>query len=234
MRPREASRFHLVVLMAIVAATLFALSGVDPVKVTEYSIVLSAAALPLTYFPILVIANDPNYMGDDHTNGRFLNTRRHRVPRASSSLVSLATIPLMIITKGGAMTAGRVLHAASTSSTGSCATATACCAARSTTSSSPIPAKTDTVYVTAIVSGPGAHCRTGWTRRLGAWLGAHAARLAATATTAGAVPMAASAASGRPSTSSLDADEVATFAGERWTRDHIVGHIPGSRHDADE
>ena len=38
---------------------------VDPVKVTEYSIVFSAAALPLTYFPILVVANDPDYMGDD-------------------------------------------------------------------------------------------------------------------------------------------------------------------------
>ena len=49
-----------------------ALTAVDPVKVTEYSIVLSAAALPLTYFPILVVANDPDYMGDK-VNGRFGN-----------------------------------------------------------------------------------------------------------------------------------------------------------------
>src|SRR6185503_1512416 len=74
LRPRQASRFHVVILMAIIAATLIACSGVDPVKVTEYSIVLSAAALPLTYFPILVVANDPSYMGDEHTNGRLLNT----------------------------------------------------------------------------------------------------------------------------------------------------------------
>ncbi len=33
---------------------------------------LSAAALPLTYFPILVVANDPIYMGNN-TNGRALN-----------------------------------------------------------------------------------------------------------------------------------------------------------------
>jgi hypothetical protein len=32
----------------------------------------------------------------------------------------------------------------------------------------------------------------------------------------------------------VDADDVATFAAERWTRDHIIGHIPGSRHDADQ
>ena len=45
---------------------------VDPIKVTEYSIVFSAVALPLTYFPILVVANDPDYMGDK-MNGRFSN-----------------------------------------------------------------------------------------------------------------------------------------------------------------
>jgi hypothetical protein len=32
----------------------------------------------------------------------------------------------------------------------------------------------------------------------------------------------------------VEADDVATFAAERWTREHIVGHIPGSRHDAPE
>jgi Mn2+/Fe2+ NRAMP family transporter len=52
LRPREASRFHLVLLLSILGALVFALLGPDPVKVTEYSIVLSAAALPLTHFPI--------------------------------------------------------------------------------------------------------------------------------------------------------------------------------------
>jgi Mn2+/Fe2+ NRAMP family transporter len=99
-RPREAARFHVVVLLAVVLAMLFALTGVDPVKVTEYSIVLSAAALPLTYFPILVIANDPDYMGDK-VNGRLLNALG-TVYLVILLLVSLATIPLMIITKAGA------------------------------------------------------------------------------------------------------------------------------------
>ena len=72
--PAQAARFHLVVLRRrSSSALLVGLTGVDPIKVTEYSIVLSAAALPLTYFPILVIANDPDYMGDK-VNGRFLNT----------------------------------------------------------------------------------------------------------------------------------------------------------------
>jgi hypothetical protein len=57
-RPRQAARFHLVVLISLIGAALWGITRVDPVKVTEYSIVLSAAASPLTYFPILVIAND--------------------------------------------------------------------------------------------------------------------------------------------------------------------------------
>ncbi len=100
LRPRQASRFHVVILMAMLAATLIACSGVDPVKVTEYSIVLSAAALPLTYFPILVIANDPNYMGDGNVNGRLLNAVAS-VYLVILVLVSVATIPLMIITRAG-------------------------------------------------------------------------------------------------------------------------------------
>jgi Mn2+/Fe2+ NRAMP family transporter len=99
-RPREAARFHVVVLVAVVGSMLFALTGVDAVKVTEYSIVLSAAALPLTYFPILVIANDPDYMGDK-VNGRLLNALG-TVYLVILLLISLATIPLMIITKAGA------------------------------------------------------------------------------------------------------------------------------------
>ena len=58
--------------------------GSIPIKVTEYSIVFSAAALPLTYFPILVVSNDPDYMGE-HTNGRFLNLDRDRRTSSSSS-----------------------------------------------------------------------------------------------------------------------------------------------------
>jgi Mn2+/Fe2+ NRAMP family transporter len=98
-RPDLASRFHLLVLVSIVAATLFGMTGADPVKVTEYSIVLSAAALPLTYFPILVIANDRSYMGDK-VNSWFTNAIAS-VYLVILSAVALATIPLMVITKAG-------------------------------------------------------------------------------------------------------------------------------------
>ena len=98
-RPREAARFHLVVMVTLVGGLLVTLTGVDPIKVTEYSIVLSAAALPLTYFPILLIANDPGYMGDQ-VNGRLLNALAF-VYLVILTVVAVATIPLMVITKAG-------------------------------------------------------------------------------------------------------------------------------------
>jgi Mn2+/Fe2+ NRAMP family transporter len=99
-RPREASRFHVVVLLAILLGAVVLMTGVDPIKVTEYSIVLSAAALPLTYFPILVVANDRDYLGDK-VNGPVLNAVA-TVYLVVIVVISLATIPLMIVTKGGA------------------------------------------------------------------------------------------------------------------------------------
>jgi manganese transport protein len=68
-RPAEAPRFHLVVLLSIALGAGLVLTTLDPVKITEYSIVLSAAALPLTYFPILLVANDREYMGDKVNSG---------------------------------------------------------------------------------------------------------------------------------------------------------------------
>jgi Mn2+/Fe2+ NRAMP family transporter len=99
-KPRDAARFHALVLATLVVAVLIGITGVDPIKVTEYSIVLSAAALPLTYFPILVIANDPDYMGDNR-NGKLANAFGFTY-LVILVVVSLATIPLMIITKAGA------------------------------------------------------------------------------------------------------------------------------------
>jgi Mn2+/Fe2+ NRAMP family transporter len=99
-RPREDARFHLVLLGSIIVAMLIALSGFDPIKLTEYVVVFSAAALPLTYFPVLVVANDPTYMGT-RTNGRFSNVVGV-IFLILVLVVSVATIPLMIITRAGA------------------------------------------------------------------------------------------------------------------------------------
>jgi manganese transport protein len=98
-RPGEAARFHLMVLLSTITAIAVLLTTVDPIKVTEYSVVFSAIALPLTYFPILVVANDRDYMGD-HVNGRFANGLGSFY-LVIIVIVSVAAIPLMILTKAG-------------------------------------------------------------------------------------------------------------------------------------
>ncbi|MGW6278613.1 NRAMP family divalent metal transporter [Kribbella sp. NPDC055071] len=98
-RPREASRFHVVIIVCLVLAVLTLLTAVDPVKVTEYSVVFAAMALPLTYLPILIVANDPDYVGRE-TNGRVRNALA-LVYLALLIVTSVAAIPLMIVTKAG-------------------------------------------------------------------------------------------------------------------------------------
>lgn len=61
--------------------------------------VFSAVALPLTYLPILIVANDPDYLGR-HVNGRAQNVAGV-VYLVVLLAASLAAIPLMIITGAG-------------------------------------------------------------------------------------------------------------------------------------
>jgi Mn2+/Fe2+ NRAMP family transporter len=98
-KPPEASRFHLVMVVATVLATGVLVTGVDPIMVTEVSVVFSAVALPLTYFPILVVANDPDYMGE-HVNGRLANGLG-MLYLVIIGVAALAAIPLMIWTRMG-------------------------------------------------------------------------------------------------------------------------------------
>ncbi len=86
-------------LLSCVAGVGILLTTVDPILVTEYSVVFSALALPLTYFPILVVANDRTYLGQ-HVNGRLANLL------GTAYLVvvvvaSVAAIPLMVLTGAG-------------------------------------------------------------------------------------------------------------------------------------
>ncbi|MFC7595757.1 NRAMP family divalent metal transporter [Terrabacter sp. GCM10028922] len=97
--PLRAARFHTVLLLSTVVAVGTLLTTVDPIMLTEYSVVFSAVALPLTYFPILVVANDRTYMGR-HANGRLANTLG-TIYLVVVGVAAVAAIPLMIITRAG-------------------------------------------------------------------------------------------------------------------------------------
>ena len=48
------------------------MTGVEPLQLVEWSIVFSIVVLPLTYLPLLLIANDKKFMGDK-ANGWIAN-----------------------------------------------------------------------------------------------------------------------------------------------------------------
>ena len=98
-RAKDAALFHLFLLVAALLAVAILMTTVDPILITEISVVFSAVALPLTYFPILVVANDPDYMGR-RTNGRFANALGVTY-LGIISVAAVAAIPLMIWTRMG-------------------------------------------------------------------------------------------------------------------------------------
>jgi manganese transport protein len=98
-RPANASRFTLSWLIIFALALLVVMTGYDPVKLTEYSVIFSVVALPLTYLPILLIANDHAYMGAE-VNGRLANVLGV-LYFILILVIAVAAIPLMLITHGG-------------------------------------------------------------------------------------------------------------------------------------
>ncbi len=97
--PRGAPRFTATWLVLLVLALGLVMTGVDPVQLTEYAVIFSAVALPLTYIPILLVANDRSYMRE-YTNGRVANTLG-LIYLVLIMIVSLTAIPLMILTNVG-------------------------------------------------------------------------------------------------------------------------------------
>ena len=97
--PAGAPRFTLTWIILLVLAMLAVMTGVDAVKLTEFAVIFSVVALPLTYLPILLVANDRAYM-KEHVNGRLANVLGI-LYLVIILIVSLSAIPLMILTNLG-------------------------------------------------------------------------------------------------------------------------------------
>jgi Mn2+/Fe2+ NRAMP family transporter len=70
--PRKVARFAVLYTVTIVVACVGVLAGPDPLQLTIFSMVLSAATLPIAVVPFLFIMNDRRYLGR-HTNGVLSN-----------------------------------------------------------------------------------------------------------------------------------------------------------------
>ncbi|MFI6132704.1 NRAMP family divalent metal transporter [Micromonospora sp. NPDC051141] len=99
LRARQAARFHTVVLISILLAVVALLTTIDPIQLTEYMLIFSAVVLPLTYLPILIVANDRGYLGD-RVNGPFANTLGV-IYLVIVVAAAVAAIPLMVFTGMG-------------------------------------------------------------------------------------------------------------------------------------
>jgi Mn2+/Fe2+ NRAMP family transporter len=99
-RPSGAPRFTLAWMILLALAFVIVSTGVDPVMVTEYAVIGSVVALPFTYLPILLIARDPVYMGEN-TNGVLANVLGW-LYFCVILVVAVSAIPLLIVTHAGA------------------------------------------------------------------------------------------------------------------------------------
>jgi len=75
------------------------MTGIEPLQLVEWSILASIIVLPLTYLPLLLLANDKKYMGQ-HANGRIANTFGVGF-YIFLVACAVAALPLYLITTGG-------------------------------------------------------------------------------------------------------------------------------------
>jgi hypothetical protein len=86
-------------------------------------------------------------------------------------------------------------------------------------------------YVRAVLSGAGPWLTRIGSRRLGDWLRWAHGRLEGGDPCRIAIERVSDI--GAHVSVSFDADEIGTLSAERWMRDHVVGRIPGARHEAE-
>jgi manganese transport protein len=98
-KPAETPRFTIAWVAAFLIALAIVATGVEPLELVELSIVFSIVVLPLSYLPLLLIANDKTYMGV-HTNGRIANVLGVGF-YILLACAALGAIPLYLITHGG-------------------------------------------------------------------------------------------------------------------------------------
>jgi Mn2+/Fe2+ NRAMP family transporter len=93
--PDTDARFSFTYSLLIVVAALFVLFGVDPLALTQISMALTSASLPLGVLPFLVLMNDRHYLGE-HVNGHFGNAIV-LVISVMAMVLAVVSIPLELI-----------------------------------------------------------------------------------------------------------------------------------------
>ena len=94
-RPRDAARFSLTYTIMIAAGTLLIVLGLDPLKLTLFSMALTSLTLPVVTFPFLVLMNDRDYCGE--LGNHWIGNAAVIVISLLASLIALVAIPLQLM-----------------------------------------------------------------------------------------------------------------------------------------
>ena len=94
-KPREDARFCLLYTLLVFMASIFSLFGADPLKMTQISMSLTAASLPIGVLPFLILMNDKEYLGD-HTN-RIAGNLVVMVISLLAGVLAIISIPLQLV-----------------------------------------------------------------------------------------------------------------------------------------
>lgn len=97
-RPRQAPLFHLGYLVMLVLAVILAYTRIDPIQLTVITMAIGAMTLPFTFLPLLIVANDPEYMGEQKNTAA--TNLVAVIMLGLLIVVTITTIPLLLLTGG--------------------------------------------------------------------------------------------------------------------------------------
>jgi Mn2+/Fe2+ NRAMP family transporter len=94
-KPAQETRFAMIYTLAMPLAAIPALIGLDPLKLTMFSMAMTVIALPIVIGPLIVIMNDKQYLRT-HTNGIVTNVAVVAII-ALAFLLALVAIPVQVM-----------------------------------------------------------------------------------------------------------------------------------------
>ena len=98
-KPWEAPRFTIAWIVFLIVPLAIVLTGVDVMSLVEYAVLFSIIVLPLTYLPLMLLANDRSYMRE-YAN-KWLAKGLGWIFFVVVTAAAIAAIPLYLLTSGG-------------------------------------------------------------------------------------------------------------------------------------
>ena len=98
-KPWEAPRFTISWIVVMLVALAIVMTGVEVMTLVGYAIVFSIVVLPLSYLPLMLLANDRSFMGQ-YAN-KWLAKSLGWIFFVIVTVAAIAAIPLYVLTSGG-------------------------------------------------------------------------------------------------------------------------------------